>query len=75
VLTTFIVAQAFVGIAVNQTELEVGHGAHLAVYFRFTIKTNQVEDYGHKGSDAREGVNLSQERINPLLWVGGASDD
>jgi hypothetical protein len=63
------------GIAVNQTEPDVGHGTHLAVYFHFIIKAKHVEDHGHKGRDAREGVSLWQERINPLLWVGGASDD
>jgi hypothetical protein len=57
VLTKFIVSSAL-GIAVNQTEPDVGHWIHLAVYFRCIIKSKHVEDYGHKGSDAREGVKL-----------------
>jgi hypothetical protein len=57
VLTTFKIDPAL-GIAVNQTEPDVGHETHLAVYFRCIVKCIHVEDYGHKGSEAREGVNL-----------------
>ena len=46
------------GIAVSQTEPDVGYGTHLAVLLRCSIKANHVEDYGHKGSDARDGVDL-----------------
>ena len=46
------------GDAVSHTESDVGHGNHLAVYFHCIIKAKHVEDYGQKGSDAREGVNL-----------------
>lgn len=52
-----------------------GHATHLTVYFRIIIKGKYVEGYGHKGRDARDGVNLQQERINPLLCMGGDSDD
>jgi len=34
------------GIAVSQTEPDVGHGTRQAVYFRCIIKTKHVEDYG-----------------------------
>jgi hypothetical protein len=35
-----------------------GYGTHLTVYWRRSIKSDHVEDYGHKGGDARKGVNL-----------------
>ena len=56
-LTTLIVAQAL-GITAKQTKPDVLHGTHLAIHSRCIIKANHVEDYGHKGSGAREGVNL-----------------
>jgi hypothetical protein len=31
---------------------------HLAVYFRCNIEAKHIEDYGYKGTDARDGVNL-----------------
>jgi hypothetical protein len=46
------------GIAVSQTEPDVGHGTHLAVYFHSIVKAKHVEDHGHKCREAREGVNL-----------------
>jgi hypothetical protein len=42
----------------SETEPDVGHGTHLAVYFRCNIKAEHIEGYGHQSSDAREGVNL-----------------
>ena len=39
-------------------EADVGYGIHLTVYWGCSIKANHIEDYGHKGGDARKGVNL-----------------
>ena len=50
--------ESALGIAVSQTEPDVGHGTHLAVLLRCIIIANHDEDYGHKSSDARDGVDL-----------------
>ena len=34
-------------------EPEVVCGTHLTVYWRCSIKADHVEDYGHKGGEAR----------------------
>jgi hypothetical protein len=37
---------------------EVGHGAHLTVYWGRSIKADHVENYGQKSGHARKGVDL-----------------
>jgi hypothetical protein len=57
VLTLFIVNRAL-GVAVKPDRARRETRTHLAVYFRWIIKAKHVEDYGHKGRNTREGVNL-----------------
>jgi hypothetical protein len=52
-------------------ERETGYGTHLAVYWRCGIKPDHVEDYGHKGGDARKGVDLQQVmNIQSIMELG-----
>jgi len=39
-------------------EQDVAHEAHLTVYFGRSIKVDNVENYGHEGGHACNGVNL-----------------
>jgi len=36
----------------------VEYGTHLTVYWRCSIEADHVEDYSHKGGDARKRVDL-----------------
>jgi hypothetical protein len=37
---------------------DVGHGTHLTVYRGCGVEADHVENYGQKGGQARNGVNL-----------------
>ena len=39
-------------------EADAEYGIHLTVYWGCSVKTDHVEDNGHKGGDTRKGVNL-----------------
>jgi hypothetical protein len=46
----------------------VRHETHLTVYLG-CVKADNVENYGHKGGPARNGVDLYSSRS--VTWVGG----
>jgi hypothetical protein len=48
----------------------VGYGTHLTVYWACSIKADHVENYGQKGGQARNEMNLGQVRFDPQLRGG-----
>jgi hypothetical protein len=48
---------------------DVGHGTHLTVYWSCSVKADHVENYGQKGGQTRNRVNL--ERILGYGCQGG----
>ena len=39
-------------------DADTEYGNYLTVYWGCSVKTDHVEDYGHKGGDTRNGVDL-----------------